>query len=442
MDMSEIKCKYKPKWNPIPIWFSQCREDPLSDDFDSYCILHSIKEDKDLAEFMRKVDERINTPIEPIGLMGCYFPKNFNRFYFRNRHFKRPVSFIEARFAQKVDFTNVRFELPVFFAYAEFLEEVDFTIAKFERVTDFRDAKFYRGVKFLGAEFFLPVNFTKTIFQGHKTDFRDTKFRDVKFLDTKFKTEETSFIDTRFIEETEFNNPHFEGQVYFSRTRFEKSCKFLWTEFPRTHQQVVFQDVDLSNCSFPHSNIEKVDFRNCRFGEAREYFIGILPIQRHNVLLDEREAKTDIDLNMACRLYRDLVKNYDDKGDRHMATDFYYREMECKRKQMGRWGRYLSLHAFSWQITGYGVRLERSLFFIFLLFGVSCFFYKCYEGLSWSNAFINSLFGINVLTASIYNQVYKPSCLGQCFFWFEAVAGTFLTAVFALTLQRVFTPFK
>ncbi|MHA2064786.1 MAG: pentapeptide repeat-containing protein, partial [Candidatus Thorarchaeota archaeon] len=291
-----------------------------------------------------------------------------------------------------------------------------------------------------GTSFSGETSFQNAVFSAKGHFFKATFNDEVKFTAARFE-KVANFDQANFNGSADFIRTEFHGWTYFSKNtkRMPWRGRFRYTAFGG---DVTMQEVDLSQCSFLHSDIDKVDFRHCRFAREREYFLGFLPISRENVLCDEVEAKTNIEFDMASRAYRDLVKNFDDKGDRHMAIDFFYGEMECRRKQVEPWGRSFSVHALSRQITGYGVKFARSGFFIGLLILVSCLFYRFCGHLHWGEAFNQSLFGINVLLAHVYHYSEKLSSPGIAYFCFEIVLGSFLTTSFVLILQRVFTPFK
>lgn len=450
-DMSNDRCRWESALHQY-----RCSEPAIV--ADSYCILHSRKDDKEPDTFIRKVEERMRMP-EKIDLIDCYFPKDFDGDYFKVRVFDKPVDFsgavlsscdfrdtrfmesayfIGATFAQ-ANFRGAVFSQEAYFIGAKFWQEADFGRAKFDSEADFIGAKFAQRVDFSGAIFSGETGFQNAVFSVGGRFFK-TSFRDVRFTSAKFEGA-ANFDQTNFSAGTDFTRTEFHGGACF----LKNTNKMPWRgcfRYALFGGSVTMQEADLSECSFLHSDVDKVDFRYCSFGKDKEYFLGFLPISRENVLCDEKEAKTNVEFDVVGRVYRDLVKNFDGRGDRHMATDFFYGEMECRRKQMGWLGRSFSLYALSRQITGYGVRFARSGFFIVLLTCVSCLFYRYCEGLHWGEAFNQSIFGINVLLAHIYHYSEELSSLGIAFFCFEIIVGTFLTTSFVLVIQRVFTPFK
>lgn len=435
--MSEQKCEKK-----VKLWQSQteyeCQEPTLSGN--PYCILHSEDENKNMENFKQKVEERMTPREDEIDLRGCYFSKGFDRNYFKDRVFH---------------------------------EFVDFSGAVFSHETSFAVAKF------LQAEFRERVDFLKTVFEGQKTNFREAKFKgDANFWDTQFKCEEVSFTDTEFSEEGEvkFDASHFNCQVYFIKTKFNKLCKFWWNEFP-THKQAVFEHADLSNCSFLYTNIDKVDFRYCEFGDnyreddvifsilrrplpteikerihkrviRRLFYCLYLPFLRTAVLKDERDCDKKVTENpkdkkarkeyeYVRRLYLELKRNFEDKKDWNTAGDFHYGEMECRRKKketpLGRW--FFSLEALYFWASGYGERpLRAFVVLLLLILGIFPLLYMYFSHDSYLACIWES---VNVAT---FMRIEKPdvsdTLCGKFLLALESILVPFQGVFFALALRR------
>ncbi|MFQ5956515.1 MAG: pentapeptide repeat-containing protein, partial [Candidatus Brocadiales bacterium] len=193
--MSDKRCKWKSEYHHG----YKCGEPSLPNDPDSYCILHYKNDDKDLQEFKRKVEERMNAP-EEIDLRGCYFPKTFDRYYFQRDSSKKlegkPVNFSEATFSQVVDFGKAPLGPKNMFIGGATLLEVNF-----------------RGVTFLE-----DVHFDSVIFKS-ASYFNGTTFSKV-----------ANFKSTTFLQEADFRGAKF-SIAYFWGTVFEKGVNFSWAEF-------------------------------------------------------------------------------------------------------------------------------------------------------------------------------------------------------------------
>lgn len=420
----------------------KCREPAYGDS--RYCILHSKEGDKDLYEFTKKVENRIDKSEKEVDLVGCYFPKEFDYYYFQrgpsNRFVGKLLNFREATFCQEVDFdiakgTEVAIEatpLKVNFMGAKFLDKAISYNVSFSKV-DFRGTTFSQGVNFCNAEFLEEVNFSGAIFENLKSDFRGAIFRNaVTFSDAQFKGDEVSFSNAKFFGKTDFNNPHFDCQVYFIKTTFTNNCTFRWAEFPRTHKMAVFEETDLSKCSFLRSNVDKIDFRYCTFNKR---------LGRRNILQDELDAdEGEVDYEHVRRLYLELKKNFEDKKDWDTAGDFHYGEMECKRNMKG----WLSLEGFYWLLSGYGERPRRAAVSLGLLIGFCALGYMYFEDFvsrfegDYVRAFLKSgCDSVKITTLQRIGHVKEYTSLPAKFiFMFESIMGPILIALLALALRR------
>ncbi|HHT9131384.1 MAG TPA: hypothetical protein ACFYED_02745, partial [Candidatus Tripitaka californicus] len=230
--------------------------------------------------------------------------------------------------------------------------------------------------------------------------------------------------------------------------------------------EVVFQNVDLSHCSFLHSSIDKVDFRYCEFGKEEKSFF-IFPPRKQNVLRDELEADEavgaglkpaptvdeldgdeDVEKNLSetdtrffpftsfrvrmtkgeeklreekyepvRRLYLELKRNFEDKKDWNTAGDFHYGEMECRRKMYGWLGRnILSLEALYWT-SGYGERPKRASIVLALLVLVA----------------FPLLLSLDVLVPPLLFSD-RPFCFGN---WVEDLCNSFWYSLEVATFTRV-----
>lgn len=470
--MPDNECKWESKF----ITDYKCHEPPLPD---GYCILHS-KEDKDIKQLEEKVSERIQrgrlTPTgwksDIVDLSGCYFPKTFPSNYFlKKRAFEKSIDFIEAMFSQSVNFSHDTFKCEVNFYGAKFLN------------ADFLSAKFLQGTNFSKTEFCECVNFKETVFEGQKTDFREAEFKDnVIFSHTQFKCQEVSFSDTYFIEkgEVDFDNPHFDCQVYFIKTKFDKRCMFRWAEFPRTHKLAVFEETNLSKCSFLRSNVDKVDFRYCTFAEQG---------RRKNVLMDElecdenvksakrksieekKEAKENYKNEVkrvesaknkekvkegyknvvkkileekkkareegyehVRRVYLELKRNFEDKKDWNTAGDFHFGEMECRRKMKG----WRSLEFFYWLASGYCERpLRTFLILIGFILGLFPLIYRLSEDKPFFALKLYVWDSVNVaMLLRLGDSIKLNTWWGNLSLVLEFILSLILIALLALALRR------
>lgn len=517
--MPDNKCKWKPKFG------YECNEPSLPYDPDCYCILHSKKEDKNIEQLKEKVSERIQkgrlTPAgyetDRVDLRGCYFPKTFPSNYFinslRNNTFDKPVDFHEATFSQEAHFGGITFSQEADFWWAKFAQEAVFSDATFSQRAGFIEATFSQKAYFVRAAFSQGANFRSATFS-----------QEVRFTDTIF-SKETHFGGASFFKEAYFGFAKF-SDVFFAGTTFERGVNFSWTEFNdrayffpigipggikevtfyqrslfkyvRFSEDVIFQQVDLSQCSFLHSNIDKVDFRYCKFDEKKnrlfriicafpiryiqkvsqgkegqlfrvihafsryifEVYWGkerrlfsIIPIRRQNVLRDElecewkvkrakrkihKEEKKDREegYEYVRHVYLELKRNYENKKDWNTAGDFHFGEMECRRQKMPCWKRYFwSLEFWYWLTSGYCERPLRAFIVLLGLVGVFSLLYMPTEEWNYFTSLRDSL--------NVAKLMRLGNSMGQDPGWgkfivalFEIILVPIQTALLALALRR------
>lgn len=338
--MAEQRCRWKSEY-----FGYECQDLPYSQGYfqdpDGYCILHSRKEDKDTNQFREAVKGRLKTEGESIDLKGCYFPAKFDRGYFVGYEFGKPVDFDEATFLREMDFSKAKFSQKTLFRVADFSQGAYFNEVTFSQYADFSWAIFSE-VYFSGTTFDKGVNFDMAEFR-----------------------------------EWVFFGPIHTAERRNRRVAFGPGASFCNTRFL---QNIRFQEVDLSRCSFLHSNINKVDFSYCEFAKEEKKSFLIFSPRKQNVLRDELDADKEVKNNPngknfreeryepVRRLYLELKRNFENNKDWNTAGDFHYGEMECKRKAGLYWP---FLHLY-WAFSGYGERYLRAFFwlllYIFLLF--------------------------------------------------------------------------
>ena len=324
--MSDNNCKWRH-------FFWKCSQPILPDDPDSYCIFHSKNEAKNKKAFLEAVDARMKSAgiIWLNGCyFPRYFPEEYFRggtfnslidfsgttfsqnIYFFDTKFIRDVSFLGASFAKSVRFDGARFsgtvdfQLAIFgkealFNEAFFLDQVSFKNAIFSKTASFFKTDF-KDVDFGGTEFKGPANFDHTNFKGH-TNFTWSEFWDWAFF---FSNSKKTYERLEKPLEAELPDNIKEKISYDASRRllicegimqskgkkellklskedsYKQSVEKLFcgsqiatlgnpSKFHHTRFEgsVRFQEVDLSQCSFLHSNIDKVDFRYCTFGKEK-----------------------------------------------------------------------------------------------------------------------------------------------------------------------------
>jgi hypothetical protein len=124
--------------------------------------------------------------------------------------------------------------------------------------------------------------------------------------------------------------------------------------------------VNLEQALYRGAFIENVAFTNCRWPE--DY---IIYEEKH---MNEKDI--DLSFSQLETIYRDLKQNMQNHGDYVKAGEFYYREMEMRRKgssKINRW--WLEIYRF---LAGYGekpYRVVRNSLLVILLAAVLFFFW-------------------------------------------------------------------
>jgi len=347
-------CGFKSKYDPN----YKCTEPPLEDSERGYCIFHE-RGDKNIDEFKKRLEEKIGQG--DYNFTGYYFPIDLR---FTNKTFESELCFNETTFKKGLSFFYVRFKKKVKFRKAKFKEGVnlqsifkegaDFSgsifegnadfKAVFEEYTSFNNVTFRQNVWFrryfprestislskisgpckrwgecskfdpvccddigIKCKREVPIpnckkymSFTPIIFKSG-VDFYGAIFKEqAEFSNIGFcwHTTDGGYAQVRFENcvfegNTFFENTYFKGEINFNESRFEKLANF---------KNSVFKDRVL----FRGTSFQEADFTGARFEE------------------DYEEGE------LAFRLAKITQQN---KGDYHKAGDFYYQEMDYKRKK-------------------------------------------------------------------------------------------------------------
>ena len=334
---------------------------------------------------------------------GVTFQSNAN---FRGVTFKDIAGFEKATF-HNADFRGVTFK------DADF-EKAAFWYADFRGVT-FKDANF-RGVTFKDIAgfsrcFFKVATFSRATF--HNADFRGVTFKDIAgFIRATFHNADfrgVTFKDIAdfseaFFKDADFEKATFQSTAGFSRATFQSTAGFSRATFQNADfSEAFFQNADFSEIRIKESfefNLREVsgllDFRGAKF-----FFSGSITFDLENTLFHRAHLQNtafvdctwpndyiiyeekhmndkDIDLsfNQLETIYRDLKQTIQNHGDYTTAGEFYYREMEMRRKGATMKNRiWLTVYR---ALAGYGEKpgwvVRNSL--IIILLGAVLFFFS------------------------------------------------------------------
>ncbi|MBU7027768.1 MAG: pentapeptide repeat-containing protein [Theionarchaea archaeon] len=312
-----------------------------------------------------------------------------------------------------------------------------------------------------------------------KIDSRDYNFRgfyfsgNVDFSSRRFE-EDACFDGATFKENAYFNGAHFQN-AYFNGVTFKENAYFNGAHFtyasffgavierdlefvPNQIVELNLQNVrflfkghvtaDLTKAKFHRGELENVAFTDCIWPEKQK-------IYEESHMIEEGLSFKELET-----IYRNLKQNMQRHGDYSKAGDFYYKEMEMRKKQYTlftpRWWGQNILHI----LCGYGEKpfwvIRNSLFII--LMGAILFFFCGVERIGTELPEEDSVidYSLNALSVSkttfldfgycIYYSVVTFTTLGygdihplglsHIFASLEAFTGAFFMALFVLVFGR------
>ena len=364
------------------------------------CILHTDDPNKDVSEFegafqlkLRHSDLDFRWVVFPLGfeLMGSPIGADFESIVSGNA----------------VDFTGATFEGNVSFAYLTFGSETEFEKTTFQGIANFQsstfekkvnllDSTFEKRVDFRGATFEGGALFNRAIFKG-RAGFNRATFEDVSKCESnefeppvsfyKATFEDNSYFGaTEFYSEVVFWASNFKGEAFFQNTVFGDGAEFAGAIFEagahftgETERDPIFSDTyvrleyvtysadasiefrqaDLRRCTFKGTNLRHIEFTGARWcgdvsrGIPEDEWFKRVGVYDEIVELDEGETRPWTEIE---QLYRQLKKNYEDRGDFPRAGDFHIGEKETRRRNPNTsWGVYMLLSIYR-ALSKYGER--------------------------------------------------------------------------------------
>jgi len=422
-----------------------------------YCICHEKRDDKDIEAFNREIEKIMqDKEAEFYDFRGFYFPESFD-FEIIYRHLK-----------------NNTFEKRIEFRYAMFQGEVYFRGVIFQRFADFRGVIFQKGVDFLGAVFQSWAIFLNATFQECAYFRGGTIFQERAYFESATFQNGANFKDTTFQKQIDFENTTFQGYINFENATFEKMADFRNCEIKETidfHDARFYDEFLLTDIK----GTPKLDFRNTRFsvmtrigGEtnlknalfnlSNIELVDFTGAQFPKEIYEEKELKKQKkpwhgDWQEVSTIYRKLKQAHQRHGDYAKAGEFFYREMECKRKsyreeQEWHWNRvWLWFYKI---LCGYGERVKNivgcSAFIVFL-----CSFFYYLSGISRVGEEVikfsfESGFSLRDFGYSIYYSIVTFTSLGygdiHPLGWshviasIEVILGVFFMSLFVVVFVR------
>jgi len=280
-----------------------------------------------------------------------------------------------------VIFHDVIFNKPVYFLNTTFRDQCDFSYSIFDERADFTNAKFNRDVYFIYTQFINDAFFLSTIFS-----------KDADFWEAYFG-EDVDFGSARFNGTATFNFSAFRGDGYFNNAKFYK---------------MLFLD-------------------RAKFSKLEIKFESI----KGHLAYSENT-------------YLKLIENFKSLGWFNDADDcyFYHRQVIQAEKGLG-WSKLIDV--FGWLSCGYGVRLNYTLWLIFILILCFGFIYWFSNGIRRSDAqdlttnmsFLDALYYSAVVFVSQPPPIWHPNERIKYFILFEKITGWMMLALFIVTLGRI-----
>ncbi|MBI3587383.1 MAG: pentapeptide repeat-containing protein [Ignavibacteriales bacterium] len=339
-----------------------------------------------------------------------------------NEAYIENVNFSHAIFQNGATFVKARIYNNTQFTGSHFYNETDFMGTQFDNEAFFNKAHFHNKVDFTWSQFKNGANFIQTRFHG-TVDFRWAQFQDDTIFALAQFHDSVSFVKAKFHKNVDFQETQF-STVVFSDSQFQASARFIGNKenriFSNMHHadirsvnfqkpdQVVFQTVDLSKCSIINTDLSKV--------ELTDVIWPIKGISFHfysrNVVYDEiAENLKDKNYPLIEKVYRDLKKNYENRGSYGEAGDFHYGEMEMRRLSQKKFFQYVSLTSFYKYLSGYGEKHWRAIFWLVFFLLIYLGIYRLIEYNSqpfWESLGKSAFHTLEVVTFQS-DRLYAPA---------------------------------
>jgi hypothetical protein len=250
-------------------------------------------------------------------------------------------------------------------------------------------------------------------------------------IDSKIIIEHSKFSGVTFFSGSQFDNvvifngSQFNSTAFFSESQFNHAIVFIESQF---NSDAFFIGSQFSGgTSFSGSQFRgKAYFYGCQFSDEEVSFEG--------AIFKDPYSEED-----ACR----RAKNVSEKaGNRAEAGNYFYREMDAKRRQKPWYIRYPEF-IFIQTVFGYGVHPFRLWSCWFLFVGIFALVYWRFGGI---DANLSQLPGNATLVDNIWFSIatavtpgyagYKPTSAFKLVAGLEAIFGTFMWAAFIATFAR------
>ena len=276
-------------------------------------------------------------------------------------------AFFSAEFSGEALFGGSKFKEGASFQGTEFSQKASFYRAVFEESVSFEDSRFEGNAGFVEATFQEGGDFTDT--DICRADFSQAKFNgDTVFYGAFEPTGKSSF------EHACFDEAQVQGSLLIvgkgqARRPFETGSASFQSVNQGAGATLRFRHADLSRCRFRNTNLLNPEFVGVKWYDeagqegwvSGEWFdrVGLYDeiAARNNEPSPESRVQEQEDVSWPEieRLYRQLKKNYEERGDFPRAGDFHIGEKEARRRNEKRWGPWFLLTAYRY-LSIYGER--------------------------------------------------------------------------------------
>lgn len=315
------------------------------------------------------------------SFFDCTFCKEANfdwsvftgKAYFWRTRFLGPASFLQFRtessdrreenylYPSEANYSWARFEDSVNFYRAHFSDRTYFYRTIFGGQADFSEAKFHDAVSFYGA----PWEVCVTRDDLGRDLFRRLLEAGVLILDMETGPEPYPYGHFEAVTSVEVLRGRLGGVGLTLEER--EAVEAVWRReaqptFPPDHE-ILFRavglntsagaemaSVDMRHCLLSGTDVDRITFMDVRWpADWKPFWLG-----RRSIVADERATRAAHELAALSQLYSRLGKNYDRERGFQEASDFYYGEMEARRRATPLPWRILSISAAYKYLSGYG----------------------------------------------------------------------------------------
>ena len=282
------------------------------------------------------------------------------------------------------------------------------------------------------------IDLTVSLGSSRPLDFRDSRIKNnVYFIKSILKNGNILFTFAQIDGELAFNEAIIKGDIWLKDSKIGLPISFdkadiqgnIYFDNAIINHEISFDDANIKgNIYFKKSTIDgtiSLDFKELS-GE---------------LVFEDAFFKSPWAQEIACRKARRI---YEDKGDKNKADDYFYREMEGKRKQNPWYIRYPEF-LFLQLIFGYGVHPWWLMYWWLLIVSLFSNIYLIgngIEGIEHWYDYVKISFAIAIAPgyiAAIINPAsagYKLIPIYQAIAIIETIIGTFLWAGFIATFAR------